>query len=75
MLTKRGFYGEAIPADSGLTVVIKSHGHTTGKAADLERKEQVRNIKMGWIYAHDFHLVMQMLHFLAPLSCSNFKTE
>ena len=45
MLTKRGFYGEAIPADSGLTVVIKSHGHTTGKAADLERKEQVR--KMG----------------------------
>ena len=42
MLTKRGFYGEAILFDSGLTVVVKSHGHTTGKAADLGREEQVR---------------------------------
>jgi len=46
MLTKRGFYGEAIPADSGLTVVVKSHGHTTGKAADLGREEQVRQNHM-----------------------------
>ena len=44
MLTKRGFYGEAIPSDSGLTVVVKSHGHTTGKAADSSREEQVRGV-------------------------------
>ena len=49
MLTKRGFYGEAIPADSGLTVVVKSHGHTTGKAADLGREEQVRRVQCYWM--------------------------
>ncbi len=40
MLVKKGFYGEAFPPDSGLTVVVKSHGHTTGKAADMPRKQQ-----------------------------------
>jgi hypothetical protein len=35
-----GFYGEAIPHDSGLVVVVKSHGHTTGKGDDMTREEQ-----------------------------------
>ena len=35
-----GFYGEVLPFDSGLTVVVKSHGHTTGKATQFSRSEQ-----------------------------------
>ncbi len=41
-----GFYGEAIPFDSGMTVAVKSHGFTTGKnvlkAVDIRTSEATR---------------------------------
>eukprot|EP00095_Tigriopus_kingsejongensis_P004283 maker-scaffold2020_size22516-snap-gene-0.5 protein:Tk04283 transcript:maker-scaffold2020_size22516-snap-gene-0.5-mRNA-1 annotation:"wsc domain-containing protein 1" len=30
MLGSKGLYGEMVPWDSGMTVAVKSHGHTTG---------------------------------------------
>ena len=40
-LRKKGFYGEGVPADAGIVVTVKTHGHTTGKGAHEERPAQV----------------------------------
>ena len=42
-LRKKGFYGEGVPADAGVVVTVKTHGHTTGKGAHEERPAQVTN--------------------------------
>ena len=47
-LRKKGFYGEGVPADAGIVVTVKTHGHTTGKGAHEERPAQVsfcKNLK------------------------------
>ena len=41
MLRKKGFYGEGIPADSGMVLTVKTHGHTTGEGAHVARDKQV----------------------------------
>ena len=41
MLRKKGFYGEGIPADSGMVLTVKTHGHTTGEGAHVAREKQV----------------------------------
>ena len=40
-LRKKGFYGEGVPADSGLVMTVKTHGHTTGEGAHVARKLKV----------------------------------
>ena len=40
-IRKKGFYGEGVPADAGLVLTIKTHGHTTGKGANVDRKLQL----------------------------------
>ena len=40
-LRKKGFYGEGVPADAGIVVTVKTHGHTTGKGAHEDRPAQV----------------------------------
>jgi len=40
-IRKKGFYGEGVPADAGLVLTIKTHGHTTGKGANVARKLQL----------------------------------
>ena len=41
MLRKKGFYGEGIPADSGMVLTVKTHGHTTGEGAHVARQKQI----------------------------------
>lgn len=41
MLGTKGLYGEVVPWDSGMTVAIKSHGHTTGQGVEQPRELQV----------------------------------
>ena len=41
MLRKKGFYGEGIPADSGMVLTVKTHGHTTGEGAHVPRQKQI----------------------------------
>ena len=53
-LRKKGFYGEGVPADAGIVVTVKTHGHTTGKGAHEERPAQVRE-KVESICYH-FHI-------------------
>ena len=48
-LRKKGFYGEGVPADAGIVVTVKTHGHTTGKGAHEERPAQVLK-KVEFIY-------------------------
>jgi len=40
-LRKKGFYGEGVPANSGVVVTVKTHGHTTEKGAHMPREYQV----------------------------------
>ena len=40
-LRKKGFYGEGVPADSGLVMTVKTHGHTTGEGAHVASKMKV----------------------------------
>ena len=36
-----GMFGEAIPYDSGMTILQKTHGYTTGDAMKLSHEERV----------------------------------
>ncbi|XP_066959269.1 uncharacterized protein [Macrobrachium rosenbergii] len=40
-LTKKGMYGEAIVYDSGMTILQKTHGYTTGDAMKLSHEERL----------------------------------
>ena len=40
-LRKKGFYGEGVPADAGLVLTVKTHGHTTGPGAHVADKVKV----------------------------------
>ena len=40
-LRKKGFYGEGVPADAGLVMTVKTHGHTTGEGAHVASKLKV----------------------------------
>ena len=37
---KKGFYGEGLPEDSQIVLTIKTHGHTTGDGARVQRDQQ-----------------------------------
>ncbi|CAL4063682.1 unnamed protein product, partial [Meganyctiphanes norvegica] len=40
-LTRKGMYGEGVVYDSGMTILQKSHGYTTGDAMKLDHYERV----------------------------------
>ncbi|XP_071528311.1 uncharacterized protein [Panulirus ornatus] len=40
-LTRKGMYGEGITYDSGMTILQKSHGYTTGNAMKLSHQERL----------------------------------
>ena len=40
MLRKKGFYGEGIPADSGMVLTVKTHGQTVGRKRQKHHKVQ-----------------------------------
>ena len=40
-LRKKGFYGEGVPAEAGLVMTVKTHGHTTGEGAHVASKIKV----------------------------------
>ena len=58
-LRKKGFYGEGVPADAGIVVTVKTHGHTTGKGAHEERPAQVS-------FLQEFELFLQIFYFRLP---------
>ena len=41
-LLEKEFYGEGVPADAGIVVTVKTHGHTTGNGAHEERPAQAQ---------------------------------
>ena len=43
MTRKKGYYGEGVPADGGLVVAVKTHGHTTGEGMKVARPQQVEH--------------------------------
>lgn len=42
-----GMYGEGITYESGMTILQKSHGYTTGSAMKLSHQERVSFINVG----------------------------
>ena len=56
-LRKKGFYGEGVPADAGIVVTVKTHGHTTGKGAHEERPAQVSFCKNLNLVANSLHQI------------------
>jgi len=40
-IRKKGYYGEGVPADAGLVLTVKTHGHTTGAGAHVAREKQL----------------------------------
>ena len=56
-LRKKGFYGEGVPADAGIVVTVKTHGHTTGKGAHEERPAQVSFCKSLNFVANSLHQI------------------
>ena len=42
-LIRKGMYGEAVAYDSGLTLLQKTHGYTTGNEMKNDHSSQVRN--------------------------------
>ena len=57
-LRKKGFYGEGVPADAGIVVTVKTHGHTTGKGAHEDRPAQVMTPKIEFINWHQILCVL-----------------
>jgi len=41
-IRKKGYYGEGVPADAGIVLTVKTHGHTVGKAVQMDRQEQIK---------------------------------
>ena len=40
-IRKKGYYGEGVPADAGIVLTIKTHGHTVGEGVKVPREKQL----------------------------------